>query len=173
MDLHFLSPDLRRLDEAPTEILLACLFEDERPVQGVAGLVNWRLAGRLDRLLEGGFLTGKLGEVMMIPGGPRLRADKVLLVGLGPLGTFDERVFDEASEKIFETLRGLAVRSALVELPGRHVDAISPESAADRFFELASAEHYRFDAFVLLERPAAHKRITQHMVEERRRIRRV
>lgn len=173
MDLHFVSPDLRRLDEIASEVLMGCLFEDERPPQGVTGLVNWRLAGRLDRLLDSGYLSGALGEVMMIPGAPRLQSDKVIIFGLGLRNQFDDTVFDRVANHMLKTLTDLAVRTALIELPGRHVDALPPEVSADRFLELASTQEWSFDSFTLLERPAAHKRIHQHMIEERRRIRRV
>lgn len=79
MELHFVAPELRRLDEIPTEVLACSLFSDTLPPRGIAGLVSWRLAGRVERLLEGGFLTGQAGEVLLLPGRPRLTADKVLL----------------------------------------------------------------------------------------------
>ena len=53
MDLRFVSRDLRRLDLAATEVLLAPLAEDDRPPHGVAGLVDWRLAGRVSQLYKG------------------------------------------------------------------------------------------------------------------------
>jgi hypothetical protein len=171
MELRFVTPDLRGLDATPTEVLACGVYADQRPPHGVAGLVNWRLAGRVDRLLEGGFLTGDLGEVLLLPGRPRLFADKVLLFGLGPRGDFGEGPFDRVAQQMLRAFAGLCTRSAVVELPGRHDDALSPEKAADRFLASAAADHGLFDAFTLVERPAAQKRITQHMIEERRRVR--
>lgn len=172
MELHFISPELRRLDELPTEALACGLYSDALPPRGVAGLVSWRLAGRIDRLLDGRFLTGRAGEVLLLPGRPRLSADKVLLFGLGPRSSFDERAFDQVADHILRTLVGLCIRSAVIELPGRHDDALAPEQAADRF--LANATHHddAFDSFTLVEEPAAQRRINQHMIEERRRVRR-
>jgi hypothetical protein len=172
MELHFLPPELRRLDEAPTEVLLCGVFSDERPPKGIAGLVSWRLAGRLDRLLETGFLTGALGEVALIPGRPRLRADKVLIFGLGPRASFDEHVFDSVARHQLKALVDLCTRSAVVELPGRHVEALTPEMAADRFLAEAAGYDGAFDSFVLVERPPAQRRVTQHMIKEKRRVRR-
>ena len=34
------------------------IFEDERPLQGLAGLVDWRMGGSLSALLRAGFCTG-------------------------------------------------------------------------------------------------------------------
>jgi hypothetical protein len=173
MELHFLPPDLRRLDETPTEVLAAGVFEDERPPGGVAGLVNWRMAGRIERLAESGFITGTRGEVVLLTGRPRVQADKVLLFGLGPRATFDEAAFGEVASKLLDTLSGLRVRGAVVELPGRHAEAFSPETAADLFLAATGARDRAFDAFWLVDRPGAQKRIAQHMIEERRRVRRI
>lgn len=172
MELHFVAPELRRLDEFPSEVLACCLYADERPLRGVAGLVSWRLAGRLDQLIEGGFLTGDLGEVLLLPGRPRLVADKVLLFGMGERRSFTEAAFEQVVGRMLRSLVDLCVRSALVELPGRHDDALAPEQAADQFLAAAAGYHGAFDAFLLLERPAAQRRINQHMIEERRRVRR-
>lgn len=173
MELHFVAPDLRRLDELPTEALACCLYADALPPRGVAGLVSWRLAGRIDRLLAGRFLTGRLGETLLLPGRPRIVADKVLLFGLGERAAFQEDRFDFVADKMLRVLVDLCIRSAIVELPGRHDDALSPEVAADRFLAIAARHRDAFDAFILVERAPAQRRINQHMIEERRRIRRI
>lgn len=171
MELSYVPPDLRRLDELPTEVLVATLFSDERPPRGLTGLLSWRLAGRVDRLLESGFVTGACGEVVLIPGRPRLTAEKVLLFGLGPRAAFDEGVFDEVAAHVLRTLSGLSCRTAVIELPGRHVDALAPELAADRFLAAAAQSEGSFDRCILVERSPAQKRIEGHLVEARRRVR--
>ncbi|HVU03221.1 MAG TPA: M17 family peptidase N-terminal domain-containing protein [Polyangiaceae bacterium] len=170
MDLRFTTPSLRRLDLAGTEVLVATLAEDERPPHGVAGLVDFRLAGRISRLLRRGFATGKLGEVVLVAGKPKLPFDKVLLFGVGPKASFGEAVFGEVVEKILTTLENLRARAAVVELPGRPWDGVPPERAADLLLERAGnrREH---DVWTLVDTSDAQRLITQHMVQERRRIR--
>lgn len=170
MDLRFVPPHLRRLDLAGTEVLAACLAADERPPHGVVGLVDWRLARRISRLIEQGFATGAVGEVLLVPGKPRLPFDKVLIFGIGPATGFDERVFRAVVEQMLTTLEGLRARTAVVELPGRHLDAIEPERAADILLERAGGkpEH---DVWTLVEPAVAQRTITQHMIQERRRVR--
>ena len=68
------------------------------------------------------------------------------------------------------TLEGLRVRSAVVELPGRHFGAIPPERAADILLEQA-ATRTEHDVWTLVEPADAQRTITQHMVAERRRVR--
>ncbi|MBK8999302.1 MAG: leucyl aminopeptidase [Myxococcales bacterium] len=170
MDLRFVTRDLRRLDLAATEVLLGSLAEDERPPHGVAGLVDWRLAGRVSELLRSGYATGAVGEVLLIPGKPKLPFDKLVFFGCGPRAAFGEKTFRRVIENMLSTLEGLCVRSAVVELPGRHFEAIPPERAADILLEQAAArsEH---DVWTLVESAEAQRSITQHMVAERRRVR--
>jgi hypothetical protein len=168
MDVRFTVPHLRRLDLAGTEVLVAALCADERPPHGVAGLVDYRLAGRISAILESGFATGKAGEVLLVPGKPKLPFDKILLFGIGDSTAFNERIYRVVLEKILATLEGLSARTAVVELPGRHIGAVAPDRAAEILLEAAQArpEH---DVWTLVELPDAQRTMTQ--VQERRRVR--
>jgi len=94
----------------------------------------------------------------------------VLLFGIGPRQDFNESIFRTVVAKILKTLEGLRARTAVVELPGRHFEGIAPQRAADILLENAGArpEH---DVWTLLEPQDAQRIITQHMIQERRRVR--
>jgi hypothetical protein len=171
MDLRFTVPELSALDQIGTEILVATTTSEDRPPQGVAGLVDWRLAGRLSRLIKRGFLSGELGEVLLIPGRPRLLFDKIVLFGLGRRDEFDEGVFRSVIERVLSSLQDLKARTAVVELPGRHFGALPPERACDILLETvgSSRDH---DVWTLVEPLEAQRAVTQHMIRERRRVRR-
>ena len=64
------------------------------------------------------------------------------------------------------------MRSLVVELPGRHDALIAAERAADVLLACAGRrpEH---DVWTLVEDADGRQRITRHMIEERRRVRRV
>ncbi len=171
MDLRFVSPSLRRLDEAATEVVVAGFFSDARPPQGLMGLMDWRLSGRLSRLLQRGWATGQLGEVLLTPGRPKLRFDKLLLFGLGARADFNERVYRGVIEKILSTLEGLRVRTAVVELPGRHVGAIDAERAVQILLECAG-DRAAHDSWTLVDDADAQRLVAQLLAQERRRARR-
>jgi len=171
VELHFVAPDLRRLDEVGTEIIACGFFADERPPRGTLGLIDWRMAGYLSRLLRRGHLTGTRGEIAMISLRPKLPFDKAIVLGLGERESFDEAAYRQCIELLLKTLEGLCARNAVVELPGRHVAALSAEHAADILLEIA-AERPEYDAFTLIERAEDEKRIVSHMIEQRRRVRR-
>lgn len=172
MELRFVPPALRTLDEVGTEVLACGLFSDERPPHGTLGLVDWRLAGGFSKLLARGWVRGAPGEVVMVPLRPKLPFDKAIVFGLGPRSSFDEPTFRATIERMLATMEGLSARSAVVELPGRHVGALTAEQAADILLETAAGrtEH---DVWTLVEPPEDQKRITAHMIEQRRRVRRL
>jgi hypothetical protein len=162
VDVRFVAPDLRRLDEASAEVVACGVYSDTRPLRGVAGLLDWRLSGRLSRLAKESFLVGEGGEALALPARPRLPFDKVLVVGLGPRGPFDVAGCRKALARVLDALSGLNVKKALVEIPGRGDDAITPEQAADVLFEATA-----HDALVVIERLDAQKRIEARLQEKR------
>lgn len=170
MELLFTTPELRKLDLAATEVLVAAVAADERPPHGIAGLVDWRLVGRVSAVLKSGFLRGDVGEVLLLPGKPKLPFDKVVLFGIGERSAFDEHVYRAVVGRMLRTLEGLRARTAVVELPGRHLDAIAPERAADILLESAGGSQAH-DVWTLVEPTEAQRVITQHMIQERRRVR--
>ena len=100
-------------------------FEDERPLQGLAGFVDWRTDGRLSALMRTGFCTGRSGEAVLLPGRRTLPAQRWVLVGLGrSTGFHDERARQTATW-IVDTVERLGARDVLMALPGR-----VPERAA-------------------------------------------
>ena len=99
-------------------------------------------------------------------------AAKLLLFGAGPRATFDEEAFRLVVLSMLATTEDLSTRASVVELPGRHEGLIPADRAADILLTCAgrAREH---DVWTLVENADGRRRITQHMIEERRRVRRV
>ena len=172
MDLRFVAPDLGSLDALDAEVLACAAWSDARPAHGVAGLCDWRLGGRISALQRRGLVSGELGEVVMLPGKPRMSFDKLILFGAGPRAGFEEGAFREVVQRMLATMRGLCARVAVVELPGRHEGLIRAEEAADALLDCAGRDR-EDDVWTLVERSDGKQQITQHMIEQRRRVRRV
>lgn len=168
MDVGCVPPDLRQLDAREAELLICGVFSDERPLHGVAGLVGWRLSGMIDRLLESGFYTGAPDETLLVPGKPRFCAEKIVLVGLGPRAGFDLQRAERAIERVVETTRGLDVRSMIVEVPGRHVEAIDAEAGVDALLSALARHGARLDRVTLVESAAAHNLVRDRVARARR-----
>lgn len=148
------------------------MWSDARPSHGLAGLCDWRLGGRISDLERRGLITGARGEVVLLPGKPKLTFDKLLLFGAGPRASFGEEVFLELVQHMLATMGDLSARASVVELPGRHDGLIAADCAADLLLACAgrNAEH---DTWTLVEDAEGKQRVVQHMIEERRRVRRV
>ena len=168
VELRFIAPDLRRLDQVATEVLAVPLASDERPPRGAAGLVDWRLAGMLSRVLCSDFVTGTLGEVVLMPGRPKLGFDKILLFGVGAQSGFDEGVFEVVVGKMLSTLEGLKARTAVVDLPGRRFGGITAERAVDLLLAAVRIRPYH-DLWTLIEPSESHKLLADQVLRERRR----
>jgi hypothetical protein len=158
VELRFVPPDLRRIDEAEAEVIACGVFRDVRPLTGLAGLLDWRLAGRLSKLAREGFLVGDVGEVLVLPARPRLPFDKVLAYGLGPRASFGDATFKTCIERVREALAGLSVKKALVELPGRGEPALfEAERAAEALVDLLGDD--ATDVLSFVEEPEGQRRI--------------
>ncbi len=166
IDLRFVVPDLRVLDEASAEVVVTSIHSDERPFGGLAGLFDFRLAGRLSRLARERFLDGERGELFAMPVRPRLPFDKLLVVGLGPRDAFDETSFRDALGRVLDALVGLEVKKAVLELPGRSHERFDVDLAVDALLERTADDAH--DALALVEDPESQKRIERRVLERRR-----
>ncbi|HVI22001.1 MAG TPA: M17 family peptidase N-terminal domain-containing protein, partial [Myxococcales bacterium] len=115
MDLSFRPLTLDALDEAKAEALCLFVGEEERPLTGLAGLVDWRLSGRLSRMIRSGLLTGAAGEAILAPPGSRLSFEKLFLFGTGT-----SRDAEALSSRLIDAMHRLfqaGVREAALQLP--------------------------------------------------------
>ena len=123
MDLTFFPLTLEAIDQAAAESLCLFVGKDERPLTGLAGLVDWRLLARLSRLLRGGQITGETGEAVLTSPGARLGFRKMFLFGIGAADQSEH----ELQLRVSEALRKLThagVKDTALQLPPR----LSPEA---------------------------------------------
>src|SRR3954452_25120632 len=75
---------LDSLDELK-DVDALCLFvgEDERPLRGVAGYVDWRLCGALSRVIKNGFFVGAAQDWLLLPSNGRIAPARIFVVGVG------------------------------------------------------------------------------------------
>jgi leucyl aminopeptidase len=127
--IAFLPVDLGRWDRCPGgDVLVVPLWADVRPLRGAAGLLDWRLNGRLSRLLREGRLEGTPGEKLLFLT-TRVPWSRVLTIGLGQTTSFSEDAFRTSLAAVLDAFRGLGLHSVGLALPGRDMDRITPERA--------------------------------------------
>lgn len=70
-------------DSLPGESVVALYFADQKPLEGPAALLDWRLDGQLSKMLIDGEVQGRAGEHVMLQNNGKLKADWILFVGGG------------------------------------------------------------------------------------------
>lgn len=75
--------DLGGLDALSVDSVALHLFAERKQPRGVAGYVDWRLCGRLARLLLSDRFRGAIDETLLMPARPWMGADRLFLIGLG------------------------------------------------------------------------------------------
>jgi hypothetical protein len=177
VDLSFEKPELARWDQAGADLLICGVFSDERPLRGAAGLLDWRTSGMLSRLLRENRLLGQDGEVLLLPGTPRLGVAKVLVFGLGTRQDFDEKVYARVAQRLFQVASGLGAERILIAPPGRAGYPLAGGLGARRALELLmegysqASREKRFrppQAVILVEDPQAQKEMAEAWRERRR-----
>jgi hypothetical protein len=156
--LSVLPLDLARWDEAAHDCLVLPVFKDDRPLRGAAGLVDWRLGGRLSRLIKGDKASAEAGETMLLPPGRRLRFSKLLWFGLGDAKGYSDERFKHDLAWILDVVARAGVKDWALQAPGRASGVIG----ARRAVELMLDNDALIDQpVILLEDPAGQKDIAE------------
>ncbi len=102
-----------RIEDEATDAVLLSHWEDEKTPGNETAAINTRLKGRLGGLLKTGEFTGRLGQISIVHVAPweRLRAKRVVLVGLGKRkdGSLDK--IRQAMGKAAKAIRDLGAKS--------------------------------------------------------------
>ncbi len=104
-------------EEQEADLLISAFFEDERPLKGTAGLLDWRFNGRLSRLLKEKKLTGEWKERTLIPSQGRILPRMILLFGMGSVRTYSYLTVRQIVPTLGETLRNLKASQICLSLP--------------------------------------------------------
>ena len=156
MALSVLPLDLARWDEAPRDSLVLPVFKDDRPLRGAAGLADWRLCGRLSRLVKSQRATAEAGETLLLPPGRRLRFARILWFGLGDARGYTDERFRSDLAWIRLVVTGAGVSDWALQAPGRASGLIG----ARRAVEIILDDDVLADQpITLLEDPAGQKDI--------------
>lgn len=137
--VSFLPPELTRWDLAEADTICVFVFEDQRPPRGAAGLLDWRLCGRLSRLLIRERFAGREREKLLAPLGGRLPWKRMLVVGAGASRSFDENVYRGCLTVALDTLSALGAQRYVLSLPGRAEGRIAPRRALEILREIGRA----------------------------------
>lgn len=81
MTVDIVLNDIRKVE---ADAVIVGFYEDERPLKGQAGWLDWLLCGALSQLIIAGRMRGTVGDVALLTSRKKIPAEKIFLVGLGP-----------------------------------------------------------------------------------------
>jgi hypothetical protein len=170
--LHFLPFELPRwdalalpgrpVDAPPLPGALALgVFTDERPLRGAAGLCDWRLCGRLSRLLRADRLSGREDEVVLLPPArARLPFSRLVLFGMGEQHGFDERRYRVQVARMRDVLERAGIRSYALQPPGRSSGLIAARRALELWQEQTRQDGFEHEV-TIVESPQGQKEMSE------------
>jgi hypothetical protein len=164
MALSVLPLDLARWDESARDCLVLPVFKDDRPLRGAAGLADWRLCGRLSRLLKSERASGDAGETMMLPPGRRLKFARILWFGLGDAKGYSDARFKQDIAWIVDVATKAGIKEWVLQAPGRASGVIGARRAVELMLE---NQQLAERSVVLLEDPAGQKDIAELLRNQR------
>ena len=178
MAVHFLTCELAKWDESDVDTLVVTFFSDERPLRGAAGLADWRLCGRLSRLIKNKRLSGESGEALLMPPpGGRLSFRLMVLFGLGPSRGFDEKAYRDSVKKIRGVLERAGVGRYAIQPPGRATGLVAARRALEMWLDEAGLDPDGGGDVSIIDTHAAQKEMADilhaHQRVSRRRARSV
>jgi hypothetical protein len=106
-----------RVDVQGCDILVTGFFQDERPLKGSSGWIDWRLNGMLSRFLIEKRLTGEWKETTLIHSQGRIIPSMILLLGLGKVKEYSYLRLREITSYLLETLKKLNTANICLSLP--------------------------------------------------------
>jgi hypothetical protein len=97
------------LERSKVDLAVAGFFSDEFPLRGGAGRVDWRLCGLVSDQILDGRIQGGRDEALLVPSAGQLRANRVMVVGLGSRSEYRLKQIGASVQQA--VLRALALAS--------------------------------------------------------------
>jgi hypothetical protein len=94
---------LKTLNSEEKSLLVCGIYEDQRPLKGAAGILDWRLRGFISKFILNQKISGKNGELVYIPVQYQGLMRHVFLVGLGSKKNFSPDI-QETTLKIVKSI---------------------------------------------------------------------
>jgi leucyl aminopeptidase len=131
-------------DKFATQCLILGIFEGRQPGKSLDSL-NRNAVTALKSTLRKRDLSGKCGQTLMLYDVAGIRAERVLLVGLGKKKSLTAKSLASAMEKAVNQLNDGATRECALLLPPEFADAPGIYAATRDTVLAAEAQLYRFD----------------------------
>jgi hypothetical protein len=109
--------DLPTLDTVAVDAYAIFVAEDERPLFGLGGLIDWRLSAGVSRYLRSSVLDGKASESFLMPTGGLVPGGRLFAFGLGPSSGVTPDRFAALASRAASALQRAQVKSLAIGMP--------------------------------------------------------
>jgi hypothetical protein len=107
------------LEDVAAELMVMFHLQDEPAPRGRLGDVDWILCGALSRLRARGKFGGERGAVALLSSEGKLKAERILVMGLGRKADLSLVTLYRLSYQVAEAVRRLRCTNVAVEPPFR------------------------------------------------------
>jgi hypothetical protein len=107
----------RFLDQLWCQAIVVFVFEDDALKNGHLSRINETLADSLTPLLDTRFITGARGELILIAPQQRIKAEKLLFIGLGPVSGYSAQILPAVMRKLSSCFDGLHINEFCFLVP--------------------------------------------------------
>lgn len=112
--------DHRRIDTLDVDAIVLPFFQERIQPQGAAGYFDWRLCGRLGRLIQDSVFDGASNELMLLSYAARVGPCQLFLLGLGPPKLRSATRCIEEIDHVLEFLSASKAKSVALGIPQPH-----------------------------------------------------
>ncbi len=105
------------LPDVETDLVVVPIFSDLIPLKGEAGHLDWRLNGRISRLIKNKKISGTFEEVTLLYRKHKIACGAVLLAGFGKTADLDSVKLAAIYSYIGETVKSMGKKSFALSLP--------------------------------------------------------
>lgn len=126
------------------DAIIVNLFEGTKQPGGATAAVDKALGGAITKMIKSGEIKGKKGETTLIHTMGKLKAAKVLVVGLGKKDDLTTNMIRNTIAEACRCLKKASVKEAATIVHGAGTGGIAPEAAAQMITEGAMLGTYTF-----------------------------
>jgi leucyl aminopeptidase len=145
--------------KALTELPVDCVaigVHDDGELSAEARVVDLRCRERISRLLKRGDFTAKVGETWLVTDVEGVRAERLLLIGLGPKGDISRRAWRRALIATISAATRTRITSLGIALPRPAARVLSDERYGRAVAELTGHTLYRVNDLKTGKKPRSH-----------------
>lgn len=148
------------VEKAICDVLILNSFEGVKNPQGATGSVNDALNGLISDVIKEEDFKGKLGSTVTVRTSGKIKAKKVIVVGLGEKEKFDLNALRKAAAAGIRKAKAEKAKTICTVLHGIGTGGIKAQESAQIITEISQLAIYEFDKYKSKDKDSNNSEIT-------------